>query len=127
MSFCHGQVKSYNPTNGIGLIELTADLEPVQFSIEDFPDAEIHPFIGEKVSFRIIDDTLISKAVNITRLEVGLEPLEYSSGTTRNIHYDHIYAHPCDHLYVAPRAKNHHYLSMFAVLMVMIVLAIVFL
>ena len=126
MGFCLGQVESYNPTKGIGYIQLTAATEPVQFSIEDFPDAEIHPFIGEKLSFRIVDDTLNSKAVNITRLEVGLEPREYTSRTTRNRHYDHIYAHPCDHLYAAHKTKHHHYFAMFGLLLVMIVLAIIF-
>lgn len=68
-----GTIKKYNQERGFGFILSDDSNTDIFFHIKDFPNKNILPQVGEKVTFHIGQDGGKNKAIHITRLDFPSE------------------------------------------------------
>lgn len=73
-----GKIKIYHQNRGFGFIEEDISDKDIFFHISDFPNKNILPKIGEKLTFEIGQDNGKIKAVNIVRLDYSNQPDKYN-------------------------------------------------
>ncbi len=71
--FLEGKVKTYNEARGFGFIAIEGESKDLFFHIQDFPNKNILPKVGEKLKFRKVEESGKFKADNIVRLELKTE------------------------------------------------------
>lgn len=68
--FLEGVIKSYNTERGFGFISIDGEKKDIFFHIQDMPNKNIEPKVGEKLKFLIVEDQSKFKAANIVRLDL---------------------------------------------------------
>ncbi|MPW45314.1 cold shock domain-containing protein [Acinetobacter guerrae] len=72
-----GRIKNYNQERGFGFISLEEGGKDIFFHIKDFPKG-ILPQLGEKLTFKIVQDGHKTKATDIVRLDYPSEKYVYT-------------------------------------------------
>ncbi|MGE8538343.1 MAG: cold shock domain-containing protein [Acinetobacter sp.] len=68
--FQEGKIKTYNEDRGFGFIQVEGESKDLFFHINDIPNKNIPPKIGENLKFLVVEDKAKFKAQHIVRLDI---------------------------------------------------------
>lgn len=84
--FSEGEVKTYNADRGFGFIQIEGEKKDVFFHINDFPNKNTPPEIGETLKFRIVEDSGKFKADNIVRVDFKVQAPSFNVQARQSKH-----------------------------------------